>query len=111
MGSNQSVEYWRPVRESNPRGRREREATCCNSKELRGMDSTLPHLKDSWERLLDSQWTRALRVLDSLRLLLHWSLSSGDHRDSVEELQVGRIVFNLLGITRSELPLLRVDFL
>ena len=61
MGSNQSVEYWRPVRESNPRGRREREATCCNSKELRGMDSTLPHLKDSWERLLDSQWTRALR--------------------------------------------------
>ncbi len=26
----------------------------CNSKELRGMDSTLPHLKDSQALLLDS---------------------------------------------------------
>jgi hypothetical protein len=33
--------------------RREREETYCNSKELSGMDSTLPHLKDSGERLLD----------------------------------------------------------
>ena len=38
---------WRPVRESNPCRRREREATYCNSMELRGMDSTLPHLRDS----------------------------------------------------------------
>ena len=48
-----SSEYWRPVRESNPCRRREREATYCNSTELSGMDSTLPHLKDSRERLLD----------------------------------------------------------
>ena len=44
---------WRPVRESNPCRRREREGTYGNSMELRGMDSTLPHLKDSRERLLD----------------------------------------------------------
>ena len=31
----------------------EREATYCNSMELSGMDSTLPHFKDSRERLLD----------------------------------------------------------
>ena len=47
------VGYWRPVRESNPCRRREREATYCHSTELSGMDSTLPHLKDSRERLLD----------------------------------------------------------
>ena len=75
------------------------------------MDSTLPHLKDSWERYWTLSGLALYVVVDSLRLLLHWSLSSGGHRDSVEELQVGRIVFNLLGITRSELPLLRVDFL
>jgi hypothetical protein len=40
--------------ESNPCRRREREATYCNSTELSGMDSTLPHLEDSGERLLDS---------------------------------------------------------
>ena len=34
--------------------RREREATSGNSKGLSGMDSTLPHLKDSPERILDS---------------------------------------------------------
>jgi hypothetical protein len=45
---------WRPVRESNPCRRRERDANHCNSMELRGMDSTLPHLKDSRERILDS---------------------------------------------------------
>jgi hypothetical protein len=39
--------------ESNPCRRREREGTYCNSTELSGMDSTLPHLKDSRERLLD----------------------------------------------------------
>jgi len=44
---------WRPVRESNPCRRREREGTYRNSKELGGMDSTLPHLADSRERLLD----------------------------------------------------------
>jgi hypothetical protein len=49
-----SGKCWRPVRESNPCRRREREATYGNSKELSGMDSTLPHLKDSWERILDS---------------------------------------------------------
>jgi len=43
---------WRPVRESNPCRRREREATYCNSMELSGMDSTLPHLKDSRESLI-----------------------------------------------------------
>src|SRR5258708_28163348 len=39
-----------------PRGghRRERETIHCNSRELSGMDSTLPHLKDSRERFLDS---------------------------------------------------------
>jgi hypothetical protein len=36
-----SRKCWRSVRESNPCRRREREATYCNSKELRGMDSTL----------------------------------------------------------------------
>ena len=37
------------------RGRgREREATYCNSTELSGMDSTVPHSKDSRGRLLDS---------------------------------------------------------
>jgi len=45
--------YWRPVRDSNSRYRRESEATYCNSKELSGMDTTLPNLKDSRERLLD----------------------------------------------------------
>src|SRR6266704_933416 len=45
---------WRPVRESNPCRRREREATYGNSTELRGMDSTLSHLKDSRELLLDA---------------------------------------------------------
>jgi hypothetical protein len=34
--------------------RREREETYCNSRKLCGMDSTLPHLTDSRERLLDS---------------------------------------------------------
>ncbi len=47
------IEFWRPVRESNP-CRRESEATYCNSMELRGMDSTLPHFKDSQVLLLDS---------------------------------------------------------
>ena len=37
--------FWRPVRESNPCRRREREATYCNSRELSGMDSTLPHFE------------------------------------------------------------------
>ena len=36
-----------------------KEATHCNSTELSGMDSTLPHLEDSRERLLDSYWTLA----------------------------------------------------
>ena len=49
----QTLECWRPVRDSNSCYRREREATYGNSKELSGMDSTLPHLKDSRERLLD----------------------------------------------------------
>jgi hypothetical protein len=34
--------------------RREREATYCNSLKLRGMDSALPHFKDSRELLLDA---------------------------------------------------------
>ena len=37
---------WRPVRESNPGYRREGEALHCNSTELSGMDSTLPHLRE-----------------------------------------------------------------
>lgn len=32
--------------------RREREATCCNSMELSGMDSTLPHLKELTGKLI-----------------------------------------------------------
>jgi hypothetical protein len=40
-----AFECWRPVRESNPCRRREREATYCNSKELSGMGSTLPHFE------------------------------------------------------------------
>ena len=44
---------WRPVRESNPCRRREREATYGNSRKLCGMDSTLQHLTDSRERFLD----------------------------------------------------------
>jgi hypothetical protein len=34
---------WRPVRESNPCRRREREVNHYNSRKLSGMDSTLPH--------------------------------------------------------------------
>jgi len=41
-----------------PCRRRERAVTYCNSMELRGMDSTLPHFKDSGERILDLYWTR-----------------------------------------------------
>jgi len=37
---------WRPVRESNPCRRREREAIYGNSKELSGMDSTLKYSKE-----------------------------------------------------------------
>jgi len=44
---------WRPVRESNPCRRREREGNHCNSKELRDMETTLPPLENSRERLLD----------------------------------------------------------
>jgi hypothetical protein len=47
------IGMWRPVRESNPCRRREREGTYCNSTELRGMDSTLPHSEDSEVLLLD----------------------------------------------------------
>ena len=42
----------RPVWEPNRYYRREREATYCNSTELSGMDSTLPHLKDSGGTLI-----------------------------------------------------------
>ena len=35
------IPSWRPVRESNPCRRREREAICRNSKETCGMDSTV----------------------------------------------------------------------
>jgi hypothetical protein len=49
----QMFRSWRPVRESNPCRRREREATFCNSMELR-MDGTLPRLKDSREQLVDA---------------------------------------------------------
>ena len=48
------IQVWRPVRESNPCRRREREENHCNSTELSGMDSTLPHFTDSEERLMDS---------------------------------------------------------
>jgi hypothetical protein len=49
-----SVEVaWRPVRESNPCRRREREANYCNSRKLSGMGSTLQHSKDSRESLMD----------------------------------------------------------
>ncbi len=44
---NIQIKGWRPVLESNPWRRLERDAIDCNSIELRGMDSTLPHLKDS----------------------------------------------------------------
>ncbi len=54
VGSCKCLGIWRPVQESNPCYRREREAIYGNSKELSGMDSTLPHLKDSGERLLDA---------------------------------------------------------
>ena len=54
------LEFRRLVQESNPCRRREREATYCSSKELRGMDSTLPHFKDSRVRLLDLYWTRVV---------------------------------------------------
>src|SRR5256885_16336144 len=39
------LRIWRPVRESNPCRRREREATYCNSMELSGMNSTQEHFK------------------------------------------------------------------
>jgi len=42
--------------------RREREATYCNSMELRGMDSSFPHLKDSRETLIG-------RLMDALSSL------------------------------------------
>jgi hypothetical protein len=47
-------QVWRPVRESNPCRRHKREENNRNSMKRRGMDSTLPCLKDSQERLLDS---------------------------------------------------------
>ena len=46
------LEFWRLVQESNPCRRREREAIHYNSKKLRGIDTRLPHLKDSRELLL-----------------------------------------------------------
>ena len=47
---------WRPVRESNPCRRREREATYSNSTELSGMDSTLQGLTGTLiERLMDAR--------------------------------------------------------
>src|SRR5437867_1858931 len=49
-------------------------------------------------------------VVDFLRLLLPWSLRSGGRHEALKNCR-WRIVFNLLGITRSGLPLLRVDFL
>jgi len=45
------------VPDPNPCRRHERETIHCNSTKLRGMDSTLPHLKDSRVRLLDLYWT------------------------------------------------------
>jgi hypothetical protein len=39
--SSKFLRIWRPVRESNPCRRREREAIHYNSKELRGMDTTV----------------------------------------------------------------------
>src|SRR5215510_6829421 len=59
---------WRPVRESNPCRRREREATYCNSMGLSGMDSTLPHFKDSQVLLLDSYWTRVGIAISNLTI-------------------------------------------
>ena len=53
-------QFWRPVRESNPCRRREREATYCNSTEPSGIYSTLQHLKDSREHY----WTRIFRSAD-----------------------------------------------
>jgi hypothetical protein len=51
--------YWRPVRESNPCRRREREAIHCNLKELGGMDGTFTAL----ERLFRTRyWTFNGRV-------------------------------------------------
>ena len=41
------IQVWRPVRESNPCRRREREAIYRNSKETCGMDSTVRNSKDS----------------------------------------------------------------
>ena len=56
------LKFWRPVRESNPCRRREREATYCSPTELSGMDSTLPHVKDLRERLLDSKYARIFGI-------------------------------------------------
>ncbi len=63
---NIQIKGWRPVLESNPWRRRERNAIDCNSIELRGMDSTLPHLKDSGEHILDAQWTLVTVAVDLL---------------------------------------------
>jgi hypothetical protein len=59
-------ECWRPVRESNPYRRREREATYCNSTELRGMDSTFTAFDGLTETLIgllvDSHFPGVWRV-------------------------------------------------
>lgn len=55
MAGLQVLECWRPVRESNACRRRKRDANHCNSLKLCGMNSTLPHLKDSRGRILDCE--------------------------------------------------------
>lgn len=62
--------------------RREREATYCNSTELSGMDSTLPHLEDSRERLLDSRGLGISRDgrFAAIWRVMRWNRSGSDSR-------------------------------
>src|SRR5256885_15646603 len=65
-------EFWRPVRDSNFDSSGDNamsEAIYCNSTELSGMDSTLPHLKDSACTLIgvlvDSYFSASLRLTNT----------------------------------------------
>ena len=63
-------EFWRPVRESNPCRRREREENHCNSRKLGGLDSTLPHFEDLRVRYWNVNGLAVSGAVDFLRLLV-----------------------------------------
>src|SRR5687767_503723 len=67
---------WRPVRESNPCRRREREAIYGNSRKLCGMDSTVKVvgelLRDRYWTLNGRGWSGEIKVFVNQKLVLPW---------------------------------------